>query len=188
MSMSSIATLLLTNKLAAGVAVAVLASGAAVGTFASQDKLPGQSDGVFFASASATAHPTEAADATERPEASVTPRAIKGIPTDSTAHPQATGTCEKGESVVKTTPAGTQVNVPCQAIEKGDNSNGKNDQGAAAATARSGNSDHTPGPGDQPDGTPTPPSGADIAGTAVAGADDGRAATAVASAPTPHSR
>jgi hypothetical protein len=166
--MNSIAGLLLANKLAAGLAVAVLATGATVGTFAAQDKLPGQSHGPS--------------------EASVTPRAEKGIPTDNPQHPLATGTCEKGQSVVKTTPAGTEVRVPCQAVEKGDNSNGKDAHGADAATARSGNSDRTPGAGDRPEGTRTPESGRDTGATAAAGAagDHGDPATPVV--PTPHSR
>ena len=169
--MNSIAGLLLANKLAAGVAVAVLATGATVGTFAAQDKLPGQSHGP---SAAATA--------------SVTPRAVKGIPTGNPEHPLATGTCEKGEAVVKTTPAGTEVRVPCQAIEKGDNSNGKDAHGADAATARSGNSDRTPGAGDRPDGTPTPVSGRDTAATAAAGAGGGHGEATIPAVPTPHSR
>jgi len=182
--MNSIATLLLTNKLAAGVAVAVLASGATVGTFAAQDKLPGQSDGVFFASASPTAHPTEAAaDQIEQPEASKTPRDVKGIPTtNSHFSPETDGTCTPGESVVKTTPAGTEVNVPCQAVEKGDNGSGASEHGAAAATERSGNSDKTPGPGNRPEDVPP------LSVPTAAGSADDSQGEATVPVPTPHTR
>jgi hypothetical protein len=184
--MNSIATLLLSHKLAAGIAVAVLATGATVGTFAAQDQLPGQSGGASsHAAASPAARPTHAAGSTEGPQASVTPRAVKGIPTDNPHFvPEADGTCTPGEAAVKTTPAGTQVTVPCQAIENGDHGGGA----SAAATARAHDGDNAPGPGGEHETTPTPVEGSDRAATAVAGADGGRAATAVASAPTPHAR
>ena len=45
---------------------------------------------------------------------------VRGIPTDNPNFtPEANGTCEKGESAVKTTPSGIMVNVPCQAIDHG---------------------------------------------------------------------
>ncbi len=46
-------------------------------------------------------------------------REIKGIPDESPNHQPANsdGECEKGETSVKTTPAGTRVNVPCQAAD-----------------------------------------------------------------------
>ncbi|HYM14632.1 MAG TPA: hypothetical protein VEZ14_03670 [Dehalococcoidia bacterium] len=185
--MNSIATLLLTNKLAAGIAVAVLATGAAAGTFAAQDKLPGQSSGPRSEVAvSPTPHATEGASATDVPQASETPRAIKGIPTTNPHfQPSTDGTCTAGESAVKTTPAGTQVMVPCQAIEKGDNGKGADTHGNAEATERSGNSDQTPDATEQPDGTPGP--GNDTAATAVAGAGEGHD-RAMPTVPTPHSR
>jgi hypothetical protein len=181
--MNPIASFVRANKLAAGLAVAVLAAGATVGTFAAQDKLPGQSLGPSTQSAA-----TPTARPTEKPEATDTPRAIKGIPTGNPEHPQATGTCEKGESTIKTVPSGVAVNVPCQAVEQGNNSNGAGAQGAAAATERSGNSDRTPGPGDRPDGTPTPASGSDTAATAEAGAGGGHGEATIPAVPTPHSR
>jgi hypothetical protein len=139
--MNSIAGLLLANKLAAGVAVAVLATGATVGTFAAQDKLPGQS---HEPSPHATASP--AANTSEQPAASITPRAVKGIPTGNPQHPLPTGTCENGEAAIKTVASGVAVTVPCQAIQQGGN--GQNTRvPAAAATAQSGRADRTPGPG-----------------------------------------
>ncbi len=179
--MNPIASFLLANKVAAGLAVAVLATGATVGTFAAQDKLPGQSRGPSTQAATTpTAHPTE------KPEAGVTPRTIKGIPTGNPQHPEATGTCEKGEATVKTVASGIAVNVPCQAVEQGNNSNGADAHGDAAATERSGNSDRTPGPGDRPDGTPV--AGRDIAATAEAGVDGSHGEATIPAVPTPHAR
>ena len=45
-----------------------------------------------------------------------------GIPDGNPSkHPEdGDGVCEKGETVVKTTPSGKQVNVPCQAAGHGD--------------------------------------------------------------------
>lgn len=61
----------------------------------------------------------------------------RGIPTTNpNFKPEANGTCEKGESAVKTTPSGIMVNVPCQAIDHGNK-----------------NTDETPTPAD---GTVTP--------------------------------
>src|SRR5581483_4395718 len=74
----------------------------------------------------ATETPTPEATETETatPEATATgegdddgEREIKGIPTTNPSHhpEDGDGECEKGETVVKTTPSGVQVNVPCQA-------------------------------------------------------------------------
>ena len=50
-------------------------------------------------------------------------RDVKGIPSDNPNHhpDDGDGLCEKGETAIKTTPGGTQVNVPCQAADHGDN-------------------------------------------------------------------
>jgi hypothetical protein len=50
---------------------------------------------------------------------------VRGIPTTNpNFKPEANGTCEKGESAVKTTPSGIMVNVPCQALDHGDENGG----------------------------------------------------------------
>lgn len=45
-----------------------------------------------------------------------------GIPDDNPSHhpEDGDGECEKGETVIKTTPSGRQVNVPCNAVGHGD--------------------------------------------------------------------
>jgi hypothetical protein len=193
----------LTHKLVAAGAVALLAGGAAVGAFASQDNLPGQtphtsvtqldSTSTSTATVTATATGTETgtstttatvtatgtttptvdsedarhgdcttsatvsatATATATPTATSTATAaagganddqgengnsnhdcdIKGIPSTNPNHqPEATpGVCQKGETVIKTTPSGEQVNVPCQAADKGA---GHGDDGKTPANGR----------------------------------------------------
>jgi len=48
------------------------------------------------------------------------PRDVVGIPDDNPSkQPEdGDGVCEKGETVIKTTPSGKQVNVPCQAVKE----------------------------------------------------------------------
>lgn len=74
-------------------------------------------------------------EATETPAATTTASAedhgngprngdcdVRGIPTTNPHFtPSADGTCEPGQTAVKTTPAGIMVNVPCQAIDHGGN-------------------------------------------------------------------
>ena len=114
--------LLATHKVAAGIAIAVLASGAAVGTFAAQDKLPGQAHGIILSSMDASPTATSQVEATNTPAPSPTSGAIRGIPTTNPAHDMAEtpGACERGDTAVKTTPSGVQVNVPCQAIHNAE--------------------------------------------------------------------
>jgi hypothetical protein len=190
----------LTHKLVAAGIVALLAGGAAVGAFASQDKLPGQAQNTAVtqldstptstATVTATATGTETGTSTTTATVTATPSVepedarhgdctttatvtatatdtatatptitpttvaggqnddqgendegdnnqgengngkhdcdIKGIPsTNPNHHPEATpGVCQKGETVIKTTPSGEQVNVPCQAADKGDGHEG----------------------------------------------------------------
>jgi hypothetical protein len=204
----------LTQKVVAAGAVALLASGVAVGAFASQDKLPGQAHHALVSQLETTATSTDTATATatdtstatatatgtvtptvepedthhgdctatttvtvtETPTATATatstPTAtatstttvvaggenddrdddqgdngqgkngdhsrdcdVKGIPATNPNHqPEAIpGVCQKGETVIKTTPSGEQVNVPCQADDKGDGheNNGKNEEEGA---------------------------------------------------------
>ena len=79
---------------------------------------------------------TDVPDATEVPDANETPRAIKGIPTTNPHFiPDVDGTCTSGETAIKTTPSGIQVNVPCHAAEKSGNAHGKDDLPAPAQTA-----------------------------------------------------
>jgi hypothetical protein len=90
------------------------------------------------------------------PAAEGTRRAVEGIPTENPQHqPAAAGTCDKGETIVKTTPSGVAVNVPCQTAE--DHGQGKGDKTPdASATPEakateshgqsSGGADHTPVP------------------------------------------
>jgi len=63
----------------------VLATGATVGTFAAEDKLPGQShEPSTLAARNPAARPTEDSEATG------TPRSIKGVATHKLGHPEAT--------------------------------------------------------------------------------------------------
>jgi hypothetical protein len=65
-------------------------------------------------------------DATATPEADpddedgTGPREVKGIPTTNPVKTDdnGDGVCDKGETVIKTTPSGQQVRVPCQAVDK----------------------------------------------------------------------
>lgn len=95
--------------------------------------------------ATATGEPE--ATATSEPEATPTEDdggeedGIHGIPDSNPAkHPEdGDGICEKGETVVKTTPSGNQVNVPCNAVKDsigGDAEDGESD--AAATDAQGG--------------------------------------------------
>jgi hypothetical protein len=206
----------LTHKLLAAGAFALLAGGAAVGAFASQDKLPGRADTAAVTQIDATATSTDTVTATAtgtetgtstttatatatgtttptvEPEdarhgdctttttvtatatdtATATPTStatavaggqndgeqddqgdnnqgengnqnhdcdIKGIPSTNPNHqPEATpGVCNKGETVIKTTPSGEQVNVPCHA----DKGNGNNGDGQDPAGAQKGGHD-----------------------------------------------
>jgi hypothetical protein len=54
------------------------------------------------------------------------PRDVVGIPDDNPSkQPEdGDGVCEKGETVIKTTPSGKQVNVPCQAVKEHGNKAG----------------------------------------------------------------
>ena len=54
------------------------------------------------------------------------PRDVVGIPDDNPSkQPEdGDGVCEKGETVIKTTPSGKQVNVPCQAVMEHGNKAG----------------------------------------------------------------
>jgi len=65
--------------------------------------------------------PTPESTATpEGDEDDDTPRDVVGIPDDNPVkQPEdGDGVCEKGETVIKTTPSGKQVNVPCQAVKE----------------------------------------------------------------------
>ncbi len=80
--------------------------------------------------ATATSTETAQATGTKRPEAEGTEgpeseRTVKGIPTDNPNHhpDNGDGICEKGETAIKTTPSGVQVNVPCQAAEHANKGN-----------------------------------------------------------------
>ena len=143
------------QKIIAGALGVGLLGLAAVGAFASQDFVHTQADPTNTATATATDEATVTdtatveATETETPEAAVTPdasespesgeRDIKGIPTTNANFHEADGdgVCDHGESVVKTTPAGTQVNVPCEATEHGDSGHGHDQTPEAAASAES---------------------------------------------------
>jgi hypothetical protein len=93
--------------------------------------LPTATDTPSATDTAAATEPPEATDTpteTDTPEATDTPdatatsgedsdRGVKGIPTTNPAHHPGddNGQCDKGDTEVKTTPSGTQVNVPCQA-------------------------------------------------------------------------
>ena len=65
------------------------------------------------------------ADATQTPSPTPTPangrRDVVGIPDDNPSHQpdDGDGVCEKGETVIKITPSGNLVNVPCHSVEHG---------------------------------------------------------------------
>ncbi len=139
------------QKAIAGIVIATLAIGATVGAFASQDMLPfdGATD-LFQTDETPTAEPTEAPDATETPEPADTPESeeleatetpdtdddeVHGIPDDNPSHDAEDGDddCEPGETVVKTTPSGEQVNVPCQ-TEKHDDCDDEGEGAEASET------------------------------------------------------
>ena len=68
--------------------------------------------------ATPTPEPTEVTEPTPTPGEG--PRDVVGIPDDNPSkQPEdGDGVCEKGETVIKTTPSGKQVNVPCQAVKE----------------------------------------------------------------------
>jgi hypothetical protein len=132
------------QKLIAIIAGVSLVTLAAVGVFASQDAVTTQEEPTPEATATlepdatatelpeATETPTPEATATEAVEATETPddgddegededgqREIGGIPQSNPnfVDENGDGECEKGEAVVKTTPSGRQVRVPCQAAK-----------------------------------------------------------------------
>ena len=69
----------------------------------------------------ATPTPTPEVEATSTPTPEEEgPREVVGIPDDNPSKmpEDGDGVCEKGETVIKTTPSGKQVNVPCQAVKE----------------------------------------------------------------------
>lgn len=88
-----------------------------------------------------TPEPTATGEASETPGASETPDGsgdddeddIHGIPEDNPAHHDADddGICEKGETVIKTTPSGVRVRVPCQADKHGSDDEGGTEESGA---------------------------------------------------------
>jgi hypothetical protein len=149
------------QKLIAGAIGIALLSLAGAGAFAAQDAVHTQADPSATAEPTHTPrpHPTKAADElntakTEEPGDADTAdepdgpdageREIKGIPTTNpNFHAEdGNGTCEHGESVVKTTTAGTMVNVPCEAVEHGNSGHGHGGPDAdETPEAESGSSD-----------------------------------------------
>jgi len=128
--MNMIPKLAVGHKAIAGLAVGILAVGAAVGTFASQDVLPVlrshedalaqtiDDDAVDLQDASASRATDDEDGATYEGNSE---RDVVGIPEDNPDHQQDNGDghCDKGETAVKTTPSGNEVRVPCQAVEAG---------------------------------------------------------------------
>jgi len=96
------------------------------------------------ATETATATPTVAGGDDEKE------REIKGIPTTNPSHFPDDGDdeCDPGETHVKTTPSGTQVNVPCQAA---DDHGQEGDEHGNSGKPGNGNDDE----GDDESGTPT---------------------------------
>ena len=74
-----------------------------------------------------TPTPTEVNEATPTPGEGQ--RDVVGIPdSNPSKHPEnGDGVCDKGETVIKTTPSGKQVNVPCQAVKPHGNKAGHGD-------------------------------------------------------------
>lgn len=128
--MNMISRLALGQKAIAGLAVGILAVGAAVGAFASQDALPVlrshddklaqtiDDDAVDLQDTGASRATDEEDSATQEGNGE---RDVVGIPEDNPDHQQDNGDghCDKGETAVKTTPSGNKVRVPCQAVEAG---------------------------------------------------------------------
>ena len=68
-----------------------------------------------------TPTPVVSATATQEADDGQGPRDVTGIPDDNPNFaPDDDGDCEHGETRVKTTPGGHQVNVPCHAAEHSD--------------------------------------------------------------------
>lgn len=72
----------------------------------------------------ATETPSDTPEATETPEATGTPEGdgdVGGIPEDNPSHhdDNGDGVCDKHETVIKTTPSGKKVRVPCHADHGG---------------------------------------------------------------------
>lgn len=125
------------HKAGIGIIVAVLAVGAAVGAFASQDVLTGASedavetqtdDGAKYEGTvledenDADTDDTDGDTETEIEDGDEdVPRETVGIPDDNpNFEPEnGDGTCDKFETVVKETPGGKKVNVPCHSVEPG---------------------------------------------------------------------
>jgi hypothetical protein len=140
------------HRASIGIVVAVLAVGATVGAFASQDVLTGTSDdtvatqtddGVTYEGTvleDETDGDTDDTDGDTETEIEDgdedAPREIVGIPDENpNFEPEnGDGTCNKGETVVKTTPSGKQVNVPCHSVEVGPPSFSKGQKGGDAPT------------------------------------------------------
>jgi hypothetical protein len=128
--MSMVPRLALSHKVIAGLAVGILAVGAAVGAFASQDALPVlqshddklaqtiDDDAVGLQDESASRATDDEDGATNEGNSE---RDVGGIPEDNPDHQQdnGDGDCDKGETAVKTTPSGNEVRVPCQAVKAG---------------------------------------------------------------------
>lgn len=126
------------HKILAAVGGVVLVSLAAVGAFASQDAVSFTEDETPTVTetveatetptetpeSTQTAEPTATEEASETPEAEDTndgddeERDIRGIPDSNPvkSHENGDGVCDKHETVIKTTPSGVQVNVPCNAV------------------------------------------------------------------------
>lgn len=79
------------------------------------------------AEATETPAATATAEATETTEPEEGQRDIKGIPSSNPSHDDGNGddVCDKGETVIKTTPSGVQVRVPCQAAGHGNGNKGE---------------------------------------------------------------
>jgi outer membrane biosynthesis protein TonB len=75
--------------------------------------------------------PTPTAAAEDGDDEEEGPRDVVGIPDDNPSkQPEnGDGVCDKGETVIKTTPSGKQVNVPCQAVMKDHGSKAKDGDG-----------------------------------------------------------
>lgn len=99
---------------------------AATGTPAATDtpaatSTPGPSE---TATPTGTPAATDTPSATDTPAPSTTPddRGVHGIPTTNPSHrpEDGDGVCQRGETIVKTTPSGNKVTVPCQTAKHGE--------------------------------------------------------------------
>ena len=97
-------------------------------------------------------------DDSAAPAAEGTQRAVKGIPTENPQHhpADADGICDKGETIVKTTPSGVAVNVPCQTAKDHGQGNGNSHGDKTPDANETPEANETPQADETPEANETP--------------------------------